>query len=130
MINAANGKTLTETGVFLRKGPDRVVGRVSCFAVATSLPLAYSPEGFLTKVPELIVEVRSKNDTPAELERKAGEFLAAGARLVWVLDPIRAVAVVYEAAHPPRVLAPADQLTAEGVIPGCSINGSGAVLRV
>ena len=98
-----HGKTLTETGVILRKGPDRVVGPDSCFAVSASLPLSYSLEGFLTKVPELIVEVRSKNDTPAELERKAGEFLAAGARLVWVLDPIRAVAVVYEAAHPPRV---------------------------
>ena len=93
-----HGKTLTETGVILRKGPDRVVGPDSCFAVSASLPLSYSLEGFLTKVPELIVEVRSKNDTPAELERKADEFLAAGARLVWVLDPIRAVAVVYEAA--------------------------------
>ncbi len=98
-----HGKTLTETGVILRKGPDRVVGPDSCFVVATSLPLSYSPEGFLTKAHALIVEVRSKNDTPAELERKAGEFLAAGARLVWVLDPIRALAVVYEAAHPPRV---------------------------
>ena len=72
------GKTLAETGVVLRRGPDRVVGPDSCFAVVASLPLDYSPEGFLTAVPALIVEVRSKNDTTAELERKAGEYLAAG----------------------------------------------------
>ncbi len=82
------GKTLTETGVILRRSPDRVVGPDSCFVTAASLPLDYSPEGFLTAVPPLIVEVRSKNDTTAELERKAGEYLAAGARLVWVPDPI------------------------------------------
>jgi Uma2 family endonuclease len=124
-----HGKTLTETGVILRTDPYRVVGPDSCFALAASLPLSYSPEGFLTRPPALVVEVRSKNDTPAELERKAGEFLAAGARLVWVLDPIRAVAVVFEAAHPPKVLVPSDDLSAEGIIPGFRAN-VGEVLRV
>ena len=116
------GKTLTETGVILRRSPDRVVGPDSCFVTATSLPLDYSPEGFLTAVPTLIVEVRSKNDTTAELERKAGEYLAAGARLVWIPDPIRAVVVVYQAGHPPKPLGLADNLTAEGIIPGLRLN--------
>ena len=96
------GKTLAETGVILRRGPNRVVGPDSCFVAAASLPLDYSPEEFLTAVPALIVEVRSKNETTAELERKAGEYLAAGAQLVWILDPIRAAAVVYQAGHPPK----------------------------
>ena len=122
------GKTLAETGVILRSSPDRVVGPDSCFVDAASLPLDYSPEGFLTTVPALIVEVRSKNDTIAELERKAGEYLAAGAQLVWVLDPIRAVAVVYQAGHPPKLLGLADDLTAEGIIPGFRLN-VGDVLR-
>jgi Uma2 family endonuclease len=69
-----------------------------------------------------VVEVRSKNDTPGELERKAGEYLAAGAHLVWVFDPIRDGAVVYRAGHPPQFLAPADDLTAEGIIPGFRLN--------
>jgi Uma2 family endonuclease len=123
------GKTLAETGVILRSGPDRVVGPDCSFAAAASLPLDYSPEGFLKTVPTLIVEVRSKNDTPGELERKAGEYLAAGAQLVWVLDPIRAVAVVYQAGQRPKLLGPADTLTAEGIIPGFRLN-VGDVLRV
>jgi Uma2 family endonuclease len=122
------GKTLAETGVILRRGPDRVVGPDSCFVVAASLPLDCSPEGFLTAVPALVVEVRSKNDTTAELERKAGEYLAAGAQLVCVLDPIRSAAVVYQAGHPSQLLATADDLTAEGIIPGFRLN-VGDVLR-
>ena len=123
------GKTLAETGVILRRGPDRVVGPDSCFVMAGTLPLDYSPDGFLTAVPALIVEVRSKNDTTAELERKAGEYLAAGAQLVWALDPIRAAAVVYQAGHPPKLLATLDDLTVEAIIPGFRLN-VGDVLRV
>jgi Uma2 family endonuclease len=40
------GKTLAETGVVLRNAPDRVVGPDSCFVVAGSLPLDFSPEVF------------------------------------------------------------------------------------
>ncbi len=123
------GKTLAETGVILRRGPNRVVGPDSCFVAAASLPLGFSPEEFLTAVPALIVEVRSKNETTAELERKAGEYLAAGAQLVWILDPIRAAAVVYQAGHPPKLLSVVDDLTAEGIIPGFRLN-VGEVLRV
>ena len=115
---AGHGKTLAETGVILRTNPDRVVGPDCCFVAADALPSKYSREGFLSSVPALIVEVRSKNDTPAELERKAGEYLAAGARLVWVVDPIREIAVVYQAGHPPRTLGAADELSAEEIIPG------------
>ena len=123
------GKTLAETGVILRKSPDRVVGPDCCFVLAASLPLDYSPEGFLTSPPPLVVEVRSKNDTPAELERKAGEYLAAGAKLVWILDPIRTGVVVYQAGHSPKLLGLADDLTADGLIPGFRVN-VGDVLRV
>lgn len=73
--------------------------------------------------------MRSKNDTVAELERKAGEYLAAGTKLVWVIDPIRSVAVEYEAGHPPQTLSPADELTAGGIIPGFRLS-VGDSLRV
>jgi Uma2 family endonuclease len=115
---AGHGKARTEVGVILRRNPDRVVGPDACFIANASLPLKVSPEGYLETIPDLVVEVRSKNDTLAEMERKAGEYLAAGAKLVWVIDPIRSVAVVYQAGHGPRTLGPADDLTADDIIPG------------
>jgi Uma2 family endonuclease len=126
---AGHGKTLTETGVILRTNPDRVVGPDSCFVVTASLPLDYSPEGFLRTIPDLVVEIRSKNDSVAELERKAGEYLAAGAKLVWVIDPIRSAANVYQAGHPPRALGPAEVLAADRIIPGFRLSVADA-LRV
>ena len=126
---AGHGKARTEVGVILRRNPDRVVAPDACFIASTSLPLKLSPEGYLETIPDLVVEVRSKNDTVAELERKAGEYLAAGAKLVWVIDPLRSVAVVYEAGHPPRTLGPADDLTAGGIITGFRLS-VGEALRV
>jgi Uma2 family endonuclease len=79
---AGHGKARNEVGIILRRNPDRVVGPDACFIANSSLPLKYSSEGYLETIPDLIVKVRSKNDTLAELERKAGEYLAAGAKLV------------------------------------------------
>ncbi len=126
--SAGHGQAYGEVGVILRRDPDRVVGPDACFVANASLPIKYSPEGYLETIPEIVVEVRSKNDTMAELERKAGEYLAAGAKLVWVIDPIRTVAVVYQAGHALRTLGPADELTAEGIIPGFRLS-VGEVLK-
>jgi Uma2 family endonuclease len=126
---AGHGKARDAVSVILRHNPDRVVGTDACFIANASLPLKLSPEGYLETIPDLVVEVRSKNDTMAELERKAGEYLAAGAKLVWVIDPLRSVAVVYEAGHTPRTLGVGDELTAEGIIPEFRLS-VGDALRV
>lgn len=113
-----HGKVCNESGVILRRNPDRVVGPDACFFANASLPLQMSPEGYFETIPDLVVEVRSKNDTLPEIEGKVGEYLAAGVKLVWVLDPIRSVAVVYEPGQQPRTLGPNDELTAGTIIPG------------
>jgi Uma2 family endonuclease len=115
---AGHGKARSEVGVILGRNPDRVVGPDACFIANASHPLNMSPEGYLETIPDLVVEVRSKDDTLAELEPKAGEYLAAGVKQVWVIDPIQSAAIVYQAGHPPRKLGPADELTADGIIPG------------
>lgn len=115
---AGHGIAGDAVAVILRRNPDRVVTPDAAFLANASLPPKVSPEGYLESVPDLVVEVRSKNDTRAELERKAGEYLAAGAKLVWVIDSIQSEAIVYEAGHPPRTLGPGDDLTAGTIIPG------------
>ncbi len=42
---------------------------------------------FPTLAPDLVVEVLSESNTRAEMERKRGEYFAAGVRLVWEVDP-------------------------------------------
>jgi Uma2 family endonuclease len=112
-----HGKARTEVGVVLRRDPDRVVGPDAVFIANASLPLRLTPEGYLETIPELIVEVRSKNDTLAECERKVGEYLTAGVKLVWLVDPLRSVIVAYRPGQPPQTFGPDDTLTADDIIP-------------
>lgn len=44
-------------------------------------------DGYLKVVPDLVVEVISLNDLAHDVERKVSEYLDAGVRLVWVIDP-------------------------------------------
>jgi Uma2 family endonuclease len=82
-----HGVAYGEVGVILWRSPDRVVGIDAGFAVTASLPIPESPEGYLERVPDLVVEIRSKNDTRPYLERKVEDYLTAGAKLVLVVDP-------------------------------------------
>ena len=65
---------------------------------------------FLAWVADIAVEVMSPGDRWPEVERKAAEFIAAGATAVWVIDLERKLArIVTPQGH--RVLAPNDALT-------------------
>jgi Uma2 family endonuclease len=47
-----------------------------------------------------------------------GEYLEAGVRLVWVIDPKRRRAVLYRSLSEVRELGEADELDGENVLPG------------
>jgi Uma2 family endonuclease len=115
------GEGSDESGVILRRNPDRVVGPELVFVAAKSLPAKLSPEGYLETIPELVLEVRSKNDTGPEVESKVREYLAAGVELVWVADPDAKTVTAHRPGQPPRVFAAADTLTADPVIPAFAV---------
>lgn len=85
--NRGLGEARAEVSIVLRRNPDRVVGADTAFILTASLPVRRTPEGYLETIPELVVEIRSKNDTNAEIVAKADEYFAAGVRVVWVIDP-------------------------------------------
>src|SRR5262245_23482157 len=76
-----------EVMIILWRNPDRVVGADALFVTNASLPLRRSLEGYLETIPELIVEVRSKNDTQPEIDQKVRDYLGAGVKVAWVPDP-------------------------------------------
>ena len=72
--------------------------------------------------PDLIVEVLSASNTPAEIDRKLREFFAGGTRLAWVVDRrTRTVAVHRGGVGPAVVLGEGDALDGEDVLPGFSM---------
>ena len=114
------GEAGDECGIILRRTPDRVVGADAVFVLNSSLPAKVSPEGYLETIPQIVVEVRSKNDTTPEVDAKVGEYHTAGVELVWVVDPVEKTVSAHRAGQPPTVFATADTLT-DVLLPGFAV---------
>jgi Uma2 family endonuclease len=68
--------------------------------------------------PDLAVEVVSPHDRPRWILDKVGEYLDAGVRLVWVIDPQKQRATSYRTLLDVRQLGADDVLDGEDVVPG------------
>lgn len=112
-----HGKAYGEIGVILWQNPFRVVAPDAAFVKAASLPVKISPERYLETIPELIVEVRSKNDTKAYLARKVADYLAVGVKLVWVVDPDESTVTEHRPGVEARALSRGDTLQCDDIIP-------------
>jgi len=88
------------------------------FVAQGRLPQDIVPDDFGDLAPDLAVEVVSPADRPRHVLDKVGEYLEAGVRLVWVIDPRKAKAVVYRSLSDVRELGPDDPLDGEDVVPG------------
>jgi Uma2 family endonuclease len=65
-----------------------------------------------------VVEVLSPGDRPNVTLAKVAEWLKAGSRLVWVVDPNRRVVHVYRQDGSEALIAEARVLSGEDVVPG------------
>jgi Uma2 family endonuclease len=115
------GEAFAEVGIILRRNPDTVVAPDAAFVAKKSLPVRTSREGYLETIPELVVEVRSKNDTTAELLVKAEQYLKAGVQIVWIIDPAAKKLTICRQHQDVQELGHGGTLTAEGVIPGFQV---------
>jgi Uma2 family endonuclease len=76
------------------------------------------PRGFAELAPDLAAEVVSPDDRRGEVLAKVGDWLNAGARMAWVVDPVRVVARVYRADGSATIRGEPDALGGEDVLPG------------
>jgi len=106
-----------ETGFKLQSNPDTVRAPDVAFLRRERVPVP-RPTGYLPFAPDLVVEVLSPRDRPGETLGKVGDWLEAGARMVWVIDPERRLARVYRHDGTESVLSEAGMLDGEDVLPG------------
>jgi Uma2 family endonuclease len=116
-----HGKAFAEVGIILKRNPDSLVGADNAFVCQRSLPVKKSHEGYLETIPELVVEVRSKNDTNKKIEDKVAAYHLAGVVVIWVPDPATRTLTVYHAGQQPVVLKADELLTVPDLIPGFQI---------
>ena len=113
------GVTLSESGFTLFRNPDTVRAPDVSFIRADRVPQARM-RGYVEFAPDLAVEVLSPSDRAGKVLAKVGDWIDAGARLVWIVDPERRVARVYRADGSQATLSATDALDGEDVLPGFS----------
>jgi Uma2 family endonuclease len=77
--------------------------------------------GYILGAPDLAVEIRSASQSPADLQRKVEQCLAAGTQAVWVQRPGRAMAEINEKGKAVRVIGKDGALEAD-VLPGVQVS--------
>ena len=108
-----------ETGFRLASDPDTVRAADVAFIQQDRLPDP-PPRGFAALAPDLVVEVLSPDDRPGETLAKVGDWLNAGVRLVWVVDPERRAARTYRQDGSEAPVAADGSLDGEDAVPGFS----------
>ena len=71
--------------------------------------------------PELVVEVLSESNTPAEMERKRAEYFGAGVQVVWEIDPVPRTVGVFTADGSVKMLDATQTLEGGNLLPGFSL---------
>lgn len=112
------GTVGVESGFYLERNPDTVRGPDVWFISKDRFDPDMEVEGYCEIVPDLVVEIISLNDTYREVMDKVDEYLQAGVRLVWVVDPKRRTITLYPGAATVRE---GDLLTGGDVLPGFSV---------
>ncbi len=109
-----------ETGFHIEQDPDTVRAPDVAFVRADRVP-AGATKGFFRGAPDLAVEVLSPDDRAGEVLDKVQEWLDAGCRAVWVVDPRTRTVTVYRSRNQIVVLKESDSLTGDDVLPGFSV---------
>lgn len=107
-----------EAGVYLARDPDTTVGIDVAYVSAETVAAQTDETTMLDGVPVLAVEIQSPNDTVEETKAKVKEYLAAGVKQVWIVDPDFRFVRVHRPGHEPEFFTVDDELTAEPDLPG------------
>lgn len=100
-----NGAARSPDGAWIKR--DRLTG----------LPEA-EKDRFLPLCPDFLFELLSPSDSLEMTLRKMEEYLAAGARLAWLIDPGHRRVFVYRPSTPVEILDHPMSLSGEAVLPG------------
>ena len=113
------GSILTsEPGFQLSRDPDTVRVPDIAFISRERLRRLDRRQAFCPGAPDLAVEVLSPSDTPREVDEKVEAWLAAGAAMVWVVNPARRTITVCRSSTDIETLTEQDGLDGQDVVPG------------
>jgi Uma2 family endonuclease len=75
-------------------------------------------EKFLPLCPDFVVELRSPSDRLRTVQEKMEEYIANGAQLGWLIDPLERKVHVYRPSMPVEILEEPQQVSGDPLLPG------------
>jgi Uma2 family endonuclease len=112
--------SVADPGVKLARNPDRLRGPDVAMVRAERVPTGKGVDGWLDGAPDVVVEVAGDSQTISEMTKKALEYLAAGAKMVWVVDAEPQRVVLFTPPNHVKILGSDDTLDGGDVLPGFS----------
>lgn len=115
------GEVLIETRFRIRREPERSRIPGVAFVRAERWERVDRRAPAFEGAPDLAIEVVSPSDSYGEVRDKASKWLEAGARLVWVVQPMSRTVEVYRPEQESVTLTVEDTLSGGDVLPGFSV---------
>jgi Uma2 family endonuclease len=109
-----------DAGHLLARDPDTIRGPDVAFVARERIPAAGLPTSYWPGAPDLAVEIVSPHDAFSHIEQKTREYLDAGAREVWIVDPRLRQVRVSSADGAIRIVRAGETLRTD-VLPGFAI---------
>jgi Uma2 family endonuclease len=109
-----------ETGFVLAPLPSTVRAPDVAFVSHERLPKEIG-KGFARFVPDLAVEVVSPSNSAREIAEKTFDYLDAGTRMVWIIDPRTRTLTVYRSSSDIRVFRETEAADVSDVVPSLTI---------
>ena len=107
-----------EAGCRLRRNPDTTVGIDVCFVAQEIADHDSEDTTLIDGAPILAVEILSPTDKQEEVHDKVDEYLAAGVKLVWIVDPHLRTVLVLRPDALPELFNETQTLSGEPHLPG------------
>ena len=109
---------VAETGFRLASDPDTVLAPDAAFVRRERVEAVGDTVGYWPGAPDLAVEIVSRHDRYTEIAEEVGAWLAAGTRMVIVVNPRQHRATVYRSLQEIAILTEDDTLDGGDVVPG------------
>ncbi|HLL89307.1 MAG TPA: Uma2 family endonuclease [Tepidisphaeraceae bacterium] len=107
-----------EVGVRIRANPDTTVGIDVAYFSHEVVAANATSKRILDGAPVLAVEILSPSDQQDDVLEKVGEYLAAGVKLVWVVEPVYRTVTVYRPDREPELFNVTAELAGDAHLPG------------
>lgn len=114
------GRCTVDGGFLVARDPDTVLAPDFSFTVKGRV-FSKPPRGWSEVVPDLVLENRAPSTSERQAREKMEQWLEAGVKVGWDMDPIRLQVTIYQPGQPPITLGEVDTLTCEELLPGFSL---------